>query len=231
MNVLILAGGEGLRLRPYTTVLPKPLMPLGDKPIMERLLIQLKQYNFHKIFVSVGYLAPLIQAYFGDGNKWGVEIIYINEDKPLGTAGPISLLPDFEEPLLVLNGDLVTNLNFSEIFNFHIQKNAILTIGVHKLNYKLPLGFLEINNSAEIIDYIEKPEKTYNMSMGIYVCSLKSRKYIKKNEHMDFPVFTKKIIQSGEKVMGYYNNAQWIDVGRPDEYDRAIEMFGEQNSS
>ena len=120
MKVLILAGGLGMRLRPYTTVLPKPLMPLGDKPILERLIIQLKEYNFKTVYFSVGYLSSLIRAYFGDGNKWGVQINYIQEDKRLGTAGPLSLLPEMTKPFLVLNGDLVTDLNFSKILKSYV---------------------------------------------------------------------------------------------------------------
>lgn len=226
MKVLILAGGKGMRLRPYTTVLPKPLMPLGDKPILERLIIQLReQHNFTKVYLSVGYLSSLIMAYFGDGQKWGVEIEYIHEDKPLGTAGPISLLSDMDAPFIVLNGDLVTNLNFGDMVEFHKTHDPILTIGVHELEYQLPLGFLETNNNGEIVDYIEKPVKKYNMSMGIYVCSPKISSYIKENEYLDFPDLTKRLLKAGEKVSGYFNNAYWLDVGRPEEYEKAQELY------
>ena len=225
MNVLILAGGKGMRLRPYTTVLPKPLMPLGDKPILERLIIQLQEHNFKNVYLSVGYLSSLIMAYFGDGKKWGLEINYIQENKRLGTAGPLSLLPKMTEPFLVLNGDLVTNLNFEDIVNYHYRQKSILTIGVHELKYQLPLGFLEINHSKKIVDYIEKPIKKYNMSMGIYVCSPKVLSYIKKNEYLDFPDLTKKLLKSGEKVIGYFNSSFWLDIGRPEEYEKALSLF------
>ena len=229
MEVLILAGGKGMRLRPYTTVLPKPLMPLGNKPILERLIIQLRDHNFTKVYLSVGYLSSLIKAYFGDGQKLGVEIEYIQEDNPLGTAGPIALLPEIDKPYLVLNGDLVTNLNFAEIVNFHNTQDSILTIGIHELKYQLPLGFLEINHNKEIIDYIEKPIKKYNMSMGIYVCSPSILKYIPKNEYLDFPDLTKKLLKAGEKVIGYFNNSYWLDVGRPEEYEKALEIAAKNN--
>jgi len=225
MNVLILAGGLGMRLRPYTTVLPKPLMPIGDKPILERLILQLKGYNFNTVYFSVGYLSSLIRAYFGNGEKWGLNINYIQEDKRLGTAGPLSLLPEMNEPFLVLNGDLVTNLNFEDIVNYHNRQKSILTIGVHELEYRLPLGFLEINGNREIVDYIEKPIKKYNMSMGIYVCSPKVLSYIKKNEYLDFPDLTKKLLKAGEKVSGYFNNSYWLDIGRPEEYEKALSLF------
>ncbi len=225
MNVLILAGGLGIRLRPYTTVLPKPLMPIGDKPILERLILQLKGYNFNTVYFSVGYLSSLIRAYFGNGEKWGLNINYIQEDKRLGTAGPLSLLPEMNEPFLVLNGDLVTNLNFEDIVNYHNRQKSILTIGVHELEYQLPLGFLEINGNREIVDYIEKPVKKYNMSMGIYVCSPKVLSYIKKNEYLDFPDLTKKLLKAGEKVSGYFNNSYWLDIGRPEEYEKALSLF------
>ena len=225
MKVLILAGGKGMRLRPYTTVLPKPLMPLGDKPILERLIIQLREHNFTKVYLSVGYLSSLIMAYFGDGKKWGVEIEYIQEDKPLGTAGPIALLPEIKDSFLVLNGDLVTDLDFEEIVSFHNKQSSILTIGVHELEYQLPLGFLEINGNKEIVDYIEKPVKKYNMSMGIYVCCPKILSYIEKNEYLDFPDLTKKLLKAGEKVVGYFNDSYWLDIGRPEEYEKALELF------
>lgn len=225
MKVLILAGGKGMRLRPYTTVLPKPLMPLGEKPILERLIIQLREHNYTKFYLSVGYLSSLIMAYFGDGQKWGVEIEYIQEDKPLGTAGPIALLPEVEDPFLVLNGDLVTNLDFRAVLEYHKINNPILTISVHELIYKLPLGFLEMNESREIVDYIEKPIKKYNVSMGIYVCSPKIASYIKKNKHLDFPDMTKILIKAGEKVSGYFNTAYWLDIGRPEEYEKAISLY------
>lgn len=225
MKILILAGGKGMRLRPYTTVLPKPLMPLGDKPILERLIIQLREHNFKNVYLSVGYLSALIRAYFGNGDKWGVKIEYVQEDKPLGTAGPIALLPEIDKPYLVLNGDLVTNLNFAEILDYHNRQKSILTIGIHELEYQLPLGFLEINYNKEIVDYIEKPVKKYNMSMGIYVCSPKISSYIKENEYLDFPDLTKKLLKAGEKVKGYFNDSYWVDIGRPEEYEKALSLF------
>ena len=224
MNVLILAGGKGLRLRPYTTVLPKPLMPLGEKPIMERIINQLKNFGYRKIYISVGYLSSLIMAYFGDGKKFGVEIEYVVEEKPLGTAGPISLLSNINEPFLVLNGDLVTNLDFRKIYEYHINNKAFLTIGVHRLTYQIPLGFLDMTNNI-INNYIEKPEKKYNVSMGVYVCSSSVAQMLNVNEKIDFPDLTKKAIRKGEKVIGYENNADWIDVGRPEEYEKALKMF------
>lgn len=227
MNVLILAGGLGMRLRPYTTVLPKPLMPLGNKPILERLILRLKECNIDKIYLSVGYLSPLIMAYFDNGKKWGLDINYIQEEKRLGTAGSLSLLPEMKEPFLVVNGDLVTNLNFEDIYKYHIENKANLTIGVHKLEYMLPLGFLEIDNENAVTDYIEKPVKKYDMSMGIYVCDPGVVKYIPENEYLDFPDLTKKMIAANEKVLGYYNDAHWLDIGRPEEYEKAMELYSE----
>lgn len=224
MNVLILAGGKGMRLRPYTTVLPKPLMPLGDKPILERLIIQLRKDGFGKFYLSVGYLSSLIRAYFGNGEKWDVKIEYIQEDEPLGTAGPIALLPEVDGSFLVLNGDLVTDLDFRAIVDFHEKNNPVLTIGVHELEYQLPLGFLETNGSGEIIDYIEKPVKKYNMSMGIYVCSPEILDYIEKDKYLDFPNLTKKLLSQRKRVIGYFNGAYWLDIGRPEEYEKALEI-------
>lgn len=225
MKVVLLAGGKGLRLRPYTTVLPKPLLPLGDKPILEHLLNHLRRHNFEKVYLCVGYLSSLIRAYFGDGKNWGIEIEYVEEEKPLGTAGSLSLLPEMKEPFLVLNGDLVTDLDFEDIVKYHIANKSLLTIGVHKLNYKLPLGFLEVDDKNKIVDYIEKPVRTYNMSMGIYVCDPAVLKYVKKNEYLDFPDLTRLVIKDKGAVSPYFNEALWLDVGRPEEYEKAAELF------
>lgn len=229
MEVLLLAGGKGTRLKPYTTILPKPLLPLGEKPIIEILLSKLRDQGFKKVYISVGYLSHLIKAYFNNGNKIGIRIEYLEEKIPLGTAGPISLLPQLKRPFLVLNGDLVTDLDFSDIYNYHLKENSLLTIGIHKLEYRLPLGFLEIKGSNIIVDYIEKPLKKYNMSMGIYVCDPKIINYTQKNQYLDFPELTKILISKKEKVIGYFNNAYWLDVGRPEEYEKALDLLNSKN--
>lgn len=224
MEAVLLAGGKGVRLQPYTTILPKPLLPLGDKPMLERLLIQLAEHDFSKVYLSVGYLSSLIEVYFGNGEDWGVEIEYIRETEPLGTAGPLSLLPSMKRSFLLLNGDLVTNLNFKEIIDYHNHNDAVLTIGVHKLEYKLPLGFLQMDGN-EVIDYIEKPTRSYNMSMGVYVCNPRIISYVKRAEYLDIPDLTKTLLKANEKVIGYKNNAYWYDIGRPEEYKKAIELY------
>jgi len=225
MEVVLLAGGKGLRLRPYTTILPKPLLPIGDKPILEHLLNHLRIGGFDKVYLCVGYLSSLIRAYFGDGTNWGVKIEYVEEEEPLGTAGPLSLLPAMHGPFLVLNGDLVTNLDFRDIVKCHIESGSLLTIGVHKLDYRLPLGFLEINDRNRIVDYIEKPVRTYNVSMGIYVCDPAVLGYLRKNSYMDFPELTQTLLRDNGTVTPYFNDALWLDVGRPEEYERAAELF------
>lgn len=166
-------------------------------------------------------------AYFGTGEKYGIAIEYVEENEPLGTAGSISLLPEQAEPFVVLNGDLVTDLDFKGITEYHVSNNSFLTIGVHKLSYQLPLGYLEVQNGFEITDYIEKPIKIYDVSMGIYVCDPGIKSYLSKNEYLDFPDLAKRLISHKQRVIAYHNDAQWIDVGRPEEYERAMAKFDE----
>lgn len=222
MKAVILAGGKGTRLRPYTTAFPKPLMPVGDKPILEIIVRQLKLHGIDEIVMAVGHLAELIMTFFGDGSKFGLKIKYSREDKPLGTAGPLSLLKDeLTETFLVMNGDILTTLNYSDLIEYHKKNKAIATIALNKRDVYIDFGVVELDEDSNIADYIEKPTLHYLVSMGIYVFEPKVLKYIPNNKKFDFPDLVKRLISAGEKVKGYIYDGYWLDIGRPEDYERA----------
>lgn len=222
MKAVILAGGKGTRLKPYTTVLPKPLMPIGDKPILEIIIQQLKSYAFDEIIMAVGHLAELIMTFFNDGSKYGIKIRYIREDKPLGTAGPLALMKEeLNEPFLMMNGDVLTTLNYSDLIDYHKRNGAIATIALKKRNVKIDFGVPEVDEANNIVGYTEKPEIEYLVSMGVYVFEPRVLKYIRPKEYLDFPDLIKKLISNGESVKGYVYDGYWLDIGRSDDYKRA----------
>ena len=224
MKAVILAGGKGTRLKPYTTVFPKPLMPLGDKPILEIVIGQLKSHGFDEAIITVGHLAELIMTFFGDGSKFGVKIKYSREDKPLGTAGGLGLIKnELNETFLMMNGDVLTTLDFSDLVKYHKRNGAIATIGLKKRDVKIDFGVVEIDDGNSIVGYKEKPKIEYLVSMGVYAFEPLLLEYIKPNEYLDFPDLIKKLISNGETVKGYVYDGYWLDIGRPDDYMKANE--------
>lgn len=225
MKAVILAGGVGARLRPYTTVLPKPLMPVGNYPIAETLVRQLQHHGVREIIFAVGYLHQLIEAYFGDGTKWGVRIKYLHEDQPLGTAGPLAKISDFSEPLLVLNGDILTDLNFAELYQSHLDSNADISIASFDKPVKIDLGVLATDETGSLTDYIEKPEYCFKVSMGIYVFSPSVLSFIPPDERFDFPDLVKKLLNLNRNIQTYPFRGLWLDIGRTEDYFSASEVF------
>ena len=222
MKAVILAGGKGTRLKPYTTVFPKPLMPIGDKPILEIVVQQLKSHGFNGIIMAVGHLAELIMTFFNDGSKYDINIKYTREDKPLGTAGPLALMKEeLNETFLMMNGDVLTTLDFSDLVNYHKRNGAIATIALKKRDVKIDFGVVEIDDGNSIVGYKEKPKIDYLVSMGVYAFEPIVLEYIKPNEYLDFPDLIKKLISNGETVKGYVYDGYWLDIGRPDDYERA----------
>ncbi len=223
MRAVILAGGRGTRLAPYTTVLPKPLMPLGDMPILELLLRQLSRNGIHCATLAVGYLAPLITAYFGNGERFGIPVEYSMEDEPLGTAGPLSRVANLNETFLVMNGDLLTDLDFQAMVAFHREQRATATIGLYKREVRIDLGVVETDLTARVRGYIEKPIYNYQVSMGVYVFEPKVLESIPRGQRFDLPDLVRKLMAAGESVQGYLHSGYWLDIGRPDDYARAQE--------
>lgn len=228
MRAIILAGGRGRRLIPYTTIMPKPLMPIGDLPVLEVVIRQLRSAGFNRVTLAVGYLAELLMSYFGDGQKLGVEIDYSHESKPLGTAGPISLLSDLDETFLVMNGDLLTTLDFGAMWEFHKSHPAIATLAVYRRKVQIDLGVIQVDDSGYVEDYVEKPEYNYMVSTGIYIFDTKVMDYLASEEHIDLPDLVLRLIGNDHQVATYDFSGFWLDIGRHDDYEKAIEVFEDQ---
>lgn len=223
--VVILAGGKGTRLMPYTTALPKPLVPVGDYPILDILLRQLASQGFRRVTLAVGHLAGLIQAYFKDGHDWGLEITYSYETTPLGTAGPLARLPRSGRAVLVLNGDLLTTLDFGKIVRFHYENGATATIGTTRRTEIVHFGVVEAEPGGQITQFREKPNLDYLVSMGIYVFAPVVREFIPRAQHFDFPELVQRLLENDKRVLAYESDAYWMDIGRPDDYERANQEF------
>jgi NDP-mannose synthase len=230
MKAVVLAGGKGARLSPYTKVLPKPLMPIGDMPILEVILRQMKLAGIRDVVLTVGHLSELLRAFFQDGSRLGLNISYSYEDSPLGTAGPIACVPDLNETFLVMNGDVLSTLSLGNLIQFHKEQNAIATIATHHRIVKIDLGVIQWDGGAHIAGYIEKPSYDYSVSMGIYVFEPAVLAYVPKGEYYDFPDLVKKLIEKGERVVGYRFDGYWQDLGRPDDYESATQDFDHMRS-
>jgi len=225
MKAVVLAGGKGTRLAPYTHILPKPLMPIGDMPILEVMLKQMKRAGVMDVTLTVGHLANLLRTFFMDGQQWGMNISYSYEEKPLGTAGPLSLIQGLDSTFLVTNGDILTTLDLRELIRYHKSQGGIATIAVHQRKVKIDLGVVQWNGDGRIGGYIEKPTYDYTVSMGIYLFEPAVMKFIPFNVYLDFPELVLKMIAAGEKVAGYAFDGYWMDLGRPDDYAQAAGDF------
>lgn len=227
MQALILAGGKGTRLRPYTTVLPKPLMPVGDYPILEIIFRQLKHAGVTNIILAVGYMSQLFQAFFQDGSRYGLDISYSFEEAPLGTAGPIALAIDqLDDDFLVLNGDLLTTLNYRNLFAFHKTRHAAATIGLYRREVKIDFGVIECDADDKLVQYKEKPVFNFSVSMGVNVlCKRIVRPYLTAGEYLDIPDLMMRLREDGQAVLCYQEPCYWLDIGRVDDYQTATEIF------
>jgi NDP-sugar pyrophosphorylase family protein len=230
MQAVVLAGGKGTRLAPYTNILPKPLMPIGNMPILEVLLRQMKVAGFDEVTLTVGHLAELLEAFFKDGQRFGLHIRYSIEDNPLGTAGPLASVGNITDTFLVCNGDVLTTLDLKELLKFHREQKGIATIAMHHRNVKINLGVIEMNGGYEIAGYVEKPSMDYMVSMGIYIFEPEILKYIEPNRYLDFPDLVLKVLAAKEKVYGYPFDGYWQDLGNPEDYQQAQQDFTEMQS-
>lgn len=229
-RAVILAGGRGTRLAPYTTVLPKPLMPIGDCAILEVVLRQLAYYNFSTATIALGYLDELMMAYLGDGRRTGINITYSREEKPLGTAGPLKLINDLDETFLVMNGDILTTLDYEALLEYHRRRNATATIAVFPRPVHIDFGVIAMDGSRCLTDYIEKPNLNYEVSMGVYVFEPRVLEYIPEGQYFDFPTLVKALLKAGELVVGYTHKGYWLDLGRKEDYERAIVDFADKRA-
>lgn len=218
---VILCGGIGARLRPYTLTIPKPLMPIGSSPILEILIRQLKQNGFEKIILAVNYRAEMIRAYFGDGKQLGVSIEYCEEAEPLGTIGPLNLIPHLPEKFLLLNGDILTDLNFSDLLDRHQPHEALLTIPLSRREHCIDFGVFELNKNLGMQNFQEKPTLSFAVSMGVYGVSASILPLIPPQQLFGFDHLMKKILDEKQKVSCYYHAGFWLDIGRHEDYAKA----------
>ena len=226
MKAIVLAGGKGARLAPYTRILPKPLMPIGDLPILEILLRQMRSAGVREVILTVGYLGELMRAFFQDGSRLGLQIDYSFEEQPLGTAGPLALVADrLDDTFLVTNGDVLTTLDLRELVDDHRSSGAAATIASHARAVKIDLGVLQFDGDRCLKGYIEKPTYNFFVSMGIYVFEPRVLDYIPCNQYLDFPDLVLKLIANGERVRGYPFDGYWQDLGRADDYEQAVQDF------
>jgi NDP-sugar pyrophosphorylase family protein len=226
VRVVVLAGGTGTRLRPLTAVFPKPLMPLGDKPVVELLLRQLASHKLRHITLSTGYLAPLMKAVVGDGSQYGVEVSYSHEEQPLGTAGPLTLVRDaLTEPFMVMNGDLLTTLSFTKMLAHHQHQQADVTLGLYRRDVAIDFGVIETDELGEYVGYREKPTYHYDVSMGVYAMSRSVLEHVPHGTRLDMPDLVRSIHRAGGRVACYRENCFWLDIGRMDDYSLAQEQY------
>ena len=227
-RAIILAGGLGTRLRPYTLVLPKPLVPIGDRPVLDIIVHQLRHYGFDRITVATGYMAELIEAFFGDGSAYGIPIDYYREREPLGTVGALAMIEDLDEDFLVINGDTLTDMDFMATLERHKESGAIATIATRVREVEISLGVLRLEDRfqpSRVTDYIEKPRIEYTASMGVYCFSPRIASFIERDVRLDFPDLILRLISRGERVEGHPSEDYWMDIGRHEDYEAATEEF------
>jgi NDP-sugar pyrophosphorylase family protein len=218
-----------MRLRPYTTVLPKPLMPVGDRPILDVIVRQLRHHGFERLTIVTGHLAELIEAFFGDGERYGIAIDYYREDEPLGTVGALSLLEGLDEDFLVMNGDVLTDLPFGEFLDGHRASAAAASIAAHRREVQVSLGVLKFDDADDadrLTGYIEKPTYHYEVSMGVYAFSPRVLGHIEPGVRLDFPDLVLRLVEAGEPVRARRSEDDyWLDIGRHDDYETAMDEF------
>jgi NDP-sugar pyrophosphorylase family protein len=225
MRAVILAGGQGIRLYPITKVIPKPLVPIGETPILEIVIRQLRNQGIRRITLAVGYMARLIESYFHDGSRLGVEIDYSFEPSSLGTAGPLALIQGLDDTFLVMNADVLTNLNYDDLVAHHKRHGGLLTIAAFQQQVTIDLGVIISDGHSRIKDYVEKPSIPYLVSMGIYVFEPGILEYIPKNARLDFPDLVKLLLRDLQPVNYYSFSGYWLDIGRHEDYAQASEEF------
>jgi NDP-sugar pyrophosphorylase family protein len=225
LDAVILAGGKGERLRPYTAVVPKPLLPIGDSSVLEIVLRQLARSGFTRVTLAVSHRAELIQSVCEDGRQFGIDIRYSHEDEPLSTAGPLRLIRDLGDPCLVINGDVLTSLDYRALVDFHRRAGAAATIAVQHRNVPLELGVIERHPDGTLRDYIEKPEVRHLVAMGVNVFDPRVFSTIAAGEALEMPSFLLRLMRAGEKVLTYESDCLWLHLSRRDDYEQAVSGF------
>jgi len=226
-KVVLMVGGLGTRLRPLTENTPKPMLTVGDKPILETIILNFKKYGFLNIILSVSYKAEVIEAYFGNGEKFGVNIEYIYEDKRMGTAGALSLMREqLTAPFFVMNGDLLTNLNFESMMDYHVKNEALATMGVREYDFQVPYGVVNVDGK-EILSIEEKPTQHFFVSGGVYILESEVLKLIPNDNYYDMPTLFEKMIEKKMKSISFPIREYWMDIGRLEEFKKANDEYFE----
>lgn len=229
-RAVILAGGKGTRLRPYTVVLPKPLMPIGEYPILEVIIRQLVQAGFDHITLAVNHQAEIIKAFFQNGERWGIRIDYSLENQPLGTMGPLKLIKDLPEHFLVMNGDILTDLDYTQFHDSHASENRIFTISSMRREHRIDYGVLDSDASGLLCGFREKPGVSYEVSMGVYMVSARALQRIPVGRPYGFDNLMLDLLEARSPATVRPFSGYWLDIGRPDDYAQAIDEFESMKS-
>jgi NDP-sugar pyrophosphorylase family protein len=229
-KTVVLAGGRGTRLAPYTSVLPKPLMPIGDKSILEVVVGQLEEAGIVDIQFCVGYLAHLVQAVFDNRENGHVKITYVREQEALGTAAPLRLVEGLDSTFIAMNGDVLTTLDYRELVKYHREQGNMLTIATHKRSITIDYGMIHLDVMSRVRGFDEKPEIVSPVSMGIYVMEPEVLDYIPKGRYFDFPDLIQALLADERRVGAYMYDGLWFDIGRQDDYERAVDAWGENGN-
>jgi len=224
-KVVLMVGGLGTRLRPLTENMPKPMLKVGNKPILETIILNFKKHGFINIILSVSYKSEIIEEYFGDGSKFGVNIEFVHEDKRMGTAGALGLMKEkLNEPFFVMNGDLLTNINFEHMMEFHLSKNSVATMGVREYDFQVPYGVVNLEQE-NITSIEEKPIQRFFVSAGVYVLNQEVLDFIPQNDFFDMPKLFEKTIDAQMKTISFPIREYWIDIGRLEEFEKANKEY------
>jgi NDP-sugar pyrophosphorylase family protein len=226
MDAVILAGGKGTRLRPFTVSIPKPLVPLGDEPIIRILLRQLEAAGIRRVHIALGHLAEVMKAYFDQVNhSHEIEILYSVEKEALGTVGPIKKIRGLGETFLLLNGDILTTLSFEDLVDYHRRQHCILTLAVQKREVALDYGVVEVSEDSRIVGHREKPSLGVTVGMGVCVFDHRVLDYIPEDQKFDFPDLIRRLIEAGEAIAAFQSDDYWMDIGRPEDYETALRDY------
>ena len=220
LSAVVMAGGYGARLRPLTNETPKPMLPLGDKPVVEHTIDGLRKCGIQQVYMATHYKAEAFSNYFGDGRAFGVEINYIHEEKPLGTAGVLAAIPQGEDPLLVINGDIVTDVSYEAMLQFHQDSGAEMTVGVRQYEFSVPYGVMEMEGT-NILGVKEKPNHRFFVNAGIYLLERSAAQHVPSGNNFDMPQLIERLISLEKRVIGFPISEYWLDIGRMSDYEKA----------
>jgi len=228
MKAVILAGGLGTRLKPFTEIIPKPLLPIGEKSVLEIQIQSLKEHGFSEFYIATNYMADYIEAFLGDGSKLGVSISYSRENKPLGTCGPLLLLKnELNSPFVVMNGDILTKLNFKNLYNFSNQQNSSLTIGTKVITTPFRFGNVKVDQNNYVTGVEEKPELSFEILAGIYFMKPEIFEFIPEDTYFGMDQLIKKMLEQNKKISRYEIKEYWLDIGQVEDYSNARKIYDE----